>query len=172
MTYGKPLNLSDEVARELREAIAARTVREIVRPELGPCWIWQGEKKPDGYGRMYFAKQKRRIYVHRAAFEAWSGPADSGLVVMHLCDYPPCCNPDHLKLDTQSTNMRSAGSQGRMRRDKRGEKNRAARLTADDVLRIRSAARRGKSTSQLAKLAQVSESCIRSIISRRTWRHV
>lgn len=68
------------------------------------CWLWNGVKGNTGYGLLKF--NGKRYMPHRAAYESFNGPVPAGMVVMHLCDNPLCCNPKHLSVGTQSQNLR------------------------------------------------------------------
>lgn len=81
------------------------------------CWPWQGAKLK-GYGQ--FRRDGNRRVAHRLAYEYSNGPivghrphTDDELVVMHACDNPPCCNPAHLSLGTDLTNIRDMIAKGR-----------------------------------------------------------
>jgi hypothetical protein len=50
---------------------------------------------------------------HRIAFTMMFGPVPEGLQVCHVCDNPPCCNPRHLWLGTNSDNQLDAVAKGR-----------------------------------------------------------
>ena len=75
----------------------------------GSCWIWtgsrQGSHRPHErkYGS-FFVEGKRRN-AHVVSYEISVGPVPAGMVVMHLCDNPPCVNPSHLKPGTQKQNV-------------------------------------------------------------------
>ena len=71
------------------------------------------------------------------AFAAWGlryGPISEGLCVLHRCDNPGCCNPNHLFVGTQRRNIEDRDSKGRQAR---GEKQHLAKLTWLDVCLIR-----------------------------------
>jgi len=64
------------------------------------CWLWAGGKTAAGYG------QHRRVYVHRASFEAYVGPIPNGYQVDHLCRVRACYNPAHLDAVSEAENVR------------------------------------------------------------------
>lgn len=67
------------------------------------CWLWLGPK----LGKMgYGAVRVKKLFdaAHRINYERFVGPRKPGLVVMHTCDNPMCCNPKHLRLGTIKEN--------------------------------------------------------------------
>lgn len=80
------------------------------------CWNWRGGSTGFGYGRFRLGGELRS--PHRIAFEMANGsipegPGYHGIVVMHRCDNPACCNPAHLSLGTMSDNVRDMDAKGR-----------------------------------------------------------
>ena len=69
------------------------------------CLEWQGFRRPPPrhYGDMSYRCKNWR--THRITWVIHFGPIPKGMVVMHTCDNPPCCNPEHLKLGTHLENM-------------------------------------------------------------------
>lgn len=95
------------------------------------CWVYKGATDRRGYGRP--AKplgggDQRRYYAHRRVYELMNGPIPLGKLVLHKCDNPPCCNPDHLFLGSDADNANDKSAKGRA----------LGRLTADSVRQIRS----------------------------------
>lgn len=78
------------------------------------CWSWSGRVSGPGYGVVHITGTKR-IGAHRLSWQIHRGEIPPGMFVCHRCDNPPCCNPDHLFLGTQTDNMRDASSKGRCR---------------------------------------------------------
>lgn len=68
-----------------------------VRPDLGPCWLWQGSRNPDGYGQVRIYP-RRMIKAHQFAYEVMIGALPTnGLELGHLCRVTNCVNPSHLE---------------------------------------------------------------------------
>lgn len=80
------------------------------RPELGPCWLWTGQRQTSGlnYGRFYLRGDGRDVYAHRFALGCIEALV-AGLEVDHLCRTPLCCNPRHLEQVTPAVNKRRQG---------------------------------------------------------------
>lgn len=82
------------------------------RPDLGPCWIWQGGASKYGYGQMYLDGKVR--YTHRISYEIANGQIPQGLHIDHLCKVHRCCNPSHIEAVLPGTNtLRGNGQSGR-----------------------------------------------------------
>ena len=69
--------------------------------QVGECLEWQGNLHM-GYGRITYRGKTYR--AHRLVWMLRSGDPDKAMV-LHLCDNPPCVNPDHLMLGNQALNM-------------------------------------------------------------------
>ena len=78
------------------------------RPDLGPCWIWLGERLTNGYGRVRrrgrHIEGQKNFTAHRVAYQLARGPIPSGLEPDHLCRVRNCANPSHLELVTHKVN--------------------------------------------------------------------
>lgn len=69
----------------------------------GECWLWTAARYPDGYGQF---RAKSTTYAHRMAWSLENGAIPDGMLVLHMCNNPPCVNPQHLYLGTQYDNVR------------------------------------------------------------------
>lgn len=133
----------------------------------GSCWEWQ-RCRVRRYGALSWGGKP--IRAHRLAWELTNGPVPPGLHVLHRCDNPPCCNPNHLFLGTHQENHADMVAK---RRHAHGEKDGRAILRAPQVITIRALYATGRWTqAALAEAYGVDRSTIGYIIRRRLWRHV
>lgn len=134
------------------------------------CIEWTGWTL-SGYGRIRW--QGKRIAVHRAIYEMNFGPLGD-LCVCHRCDNPICVNPDHLFAGTRADNNADKTRKGRQARGPGhgvpGERSHFAKLTPDQVLKIRSM--RGLNQYEIAARFKVSQSQVSNILNRKTWSHL
>lgn len=134
--------------------------------QSGECWIWTGSCNNHGYGHL--SVNGRETLAHRASWALVYGSIPHGMLVRHTCDNPPCVRPDHLQLGDRAANMRDMSER---RRASIGTKNPRAKLTPDDVGRIRQLLATGEPQHVLAQRYGVHPSTISLIASRRNWAH-
>jgi len=77
------------------------------------CWIWKGLLDRIGYG--WFTLGKEDFKAHRVSYTVFKGEIPDGMLVLHTCDNPSCCNPEHLWLGTQKDNMKDCAKKERLR---------------------------------------------------------
>jgi len=77
------------------------------------CWPWQGARTRGGYGHMKLPGSRKTIRASRLAYIMFNGPLPKKKKVLHSCDNPPCCNPNHLTKSTQARNVKDAIERGR-----------------------------------------------------------
>lgn len=91
--------------------------KALMAKRLGPaaCWPPIGcRSAPSGVGRPKVGLlDGRTTQATRAIFAAETGEMPAGLVAMHSCDNPWCCNPAHLSAATASANSFDMTNKGR-----------------------------------------------------------
>lgn len=144
------------------------------------CWLWTASQHVSKlpYGEFWDDKSKKLKLAHRVSYELAYGPIPDGMKVLHECDNARCVRPDHLFLGTQAENVRDMVAKGRRRggvdtSNQSGEKNKQAKLTAEQVRAMRQRyAANDVYMEQLASEYGISIGHVSVIINRKAWRHV
>lgn len=158
------------------EYIAARFWSKVDRSG-GPdaCWPWLASRhKRGGYGqfRMPPALGGRTILASHLAYQLLVGPVPAGLWVLHRCDNPPCCNPAHFFLGTNSDNQLDAVAKGRHATSRPGYHS-TSRLTADLVAELRAVhASGGWTHTRLGERYGLHAKTVRNVVRRLVWNEV
>ena len=128
--------------------------------DVGDCWPWKATHNEKGYGRFYSGE--RQIFAHRFACELVNGNIPDGMIVMHKCDNPPCCNPRHLHFGTYQENSKD------MVAKKRGNyvNSSKRKLTDEHVREIRASTEKGIDIARRFGVAPSTVSMIRSFYRR------
>lgn len=129
------------------------------------CWLWTGPLHYKGYGEIAKSRAVPERKSHRVAYHLSKGPIPRGMVVMHSCDCPPCCNPNHLGIGTARENVLDSVRKGRR------AKPWTTKLTVDEVLEIR-AIGESQSRTQIGKKFGITGRNVLSILRRDSWRNV
>jgi len=133
------------------------------------CWEWQASLHTSGYGRFKIASY-RTMMANRVALVIHTEQEPSGMMALHHCDNPKCCNPHHLYWGTASDNMQDRARRGRANAPNRaGVNNGAAKLTEAQLAEIIEKFRRGLSNKQIASGLPVSHSLVSRIRTGRSW---
>lgn len=147
--------------------LAERFWAHVIVSDADVCWPWTRSRLPKGYGRIYVAG--KFLLAHRVAYELRRGPIPSGLLVLHRCDNPPCCNPKHLFLGTHQDNVRDMTTKGRAFYIN-GERVGNAKLTEQNVRDARRLLADGHLTHrEIGRELGVSATAISNIATGRTW---
>jgi len=126
------------------------------------CWLWTGTLDYWGYGCVGWHGIRNRR-THRIA--AWL----SGLVkdldtvkhILHKCDTPACCRPDHLFVGNRSVNTIDCVKKGR---------HNTAKLNFHIAERIRLKSSHGISLQKLATQYGVHKKTIWMIVNHKYWK--
>jgi hypothetical protein len=89
--------------------------------------------------------------------------------LLHKCDNPACCRPDHLEVGTQAENLQDMAAKNR---SASGERNARAKLTKEEVLDIRASLRAGYTAKYLATEFGVTRSLIHQIRDNKIWKRI
>jgi hypothetical protein len=143
-----------------------------IKDSINDCWNWIGATASNGYGNvringLYFK-------AHRVAWTIANFDIPKGYQVMHLCDNPSCCNPNHLVIGTVVNNFCDMLIKNRQQFTKNkavGARNNNAKLTDRIVREIRSEYPK-KNQYELADIYGVTQTTIGNILLNKTWRHV
>lgn len=95
-----------------------RLTDKLIAPSGSECWEWQGTRHNRGYGNFAISEggKTRTTFAHRVAAHLWLGmELFAPKSVCHRCDNPPCCNPAHLYVGTQTENVHDALAKGRVK---------------------------------------------------------
>lgn len=141
--------------------------RAGITNNLDDCWEWLHGRLPKGYGKIRV--NGRDWLAHRLIWTITRGQIPQGMEILHKCDNPSCCNPNHLFLGTQQDNVNDMFAKGReniVRHD--DEHNPNCKLTNAQIVEIRRKYRPGKkrgggTPKQLAAEYGVSPQQIRRI---------
>lgn len=145
------------------------------------CWNWKSSKDKDGYGK--YKMDKKYYRAHRYAYVLEFGSIPTGLNVLHRCDNPSCCNPNHLWVGTVADNNHDAQAKGRSSYAQainflsgndlqKGSNSWKTNLTEVIVLQIRQERANGVKLQELADRYGVAERTIEGIVYRKTWTHI
>lgn len=125
-------------------------------PECG-CMVYEGAT-PAKYGMLWVNGKSRR--AHRALWELVNGEIPKGMLILHKCGVPSCCNLNHLYLGTPKQNMldRTYGNEY------------VKRITAEVAYEIKRKLKEGFTPTQLAKEYKTSRQSISDMKFGRIWK--
>lgn len=139
----------------------------VAKAEGDGCWLWSGATRYYGYGVMLWRGKPRS--AHRIAWEITHGEVlNRRSVIMHRCDQPACCRPDHLRKGTQRENVHDMHRKGRRVVRNHNSHNRV--LTESIVREARTRAAAGESVMSLAKAFAVPYPALVAAVSGRSWK--
>jgi hypothetical protein len=128
----------------------------------GECWIWNGLRKQNGYGK--FCWNKKVGLAHRFCWLITHGEIPEGKFVCHHCDNPTCVNPSHLFLGSPKDNVSDMWAKGRASSPPHPNQ----KLSAQAVQKIRLSRESQKSLAQQFSIHPSVISRIRSGVSHRS----
>lgn len=155
-----------------RGTLEERFWRYVTPGQPDECWLWQGLRSSNGYGKIGTSRQEM-LYTHRVSWEIHHGPVPDGLFVCHTCDVRLCVNPAHLWLGTAADNLADMHRKGRgHHKGANGVRNGSAHLTEQQVVEIRALYAAGMTQVELAARFGIAQTNISQIVLRKMWKHV
>lgn len=153
---------------QLPSAVAALLAR-CVRDETTGCLI---DPTAERYTEARVANA--RTSGHRAVYRLHHGPIPGDSVVRHDCDRKNCVEVTHLRLGSESQNVRDAWDRGRTlsRALPVGAARPSAVLNDDLVALMRRRVRAGETILDVTSDLGVGYTCARHAIRGNTWKHV
>lgn len=119
------MKISEEGLRLIRsEKFRQRFWSKIAISDDNKCWLWTAKAKlAFGYGAINV--RGTVLSSHRLAYFLTHETIPDGAHVLHTCDVPSCCNPNHLYAGTDAQNKADMVSRGRQRKGGHSEETRA-----------------------------------------------
>ena len=142
-----------------------RLLNKLVKTRDG-CLEFTGSRTKEGYGRIKV--KGRSILAHRMSWECRHGSVPEGRLILHKCDNPPCCNPNHLYLGEHQNNTDDRVKRGRSVNLK-GSDHGLSHLHEFEVLDICDRLDKGDTLQTISTYYKVSRSCIQNISKGRSW---
>lgn len=151
---GDPENLTN-VRQETIEERFWRNVKTTENPD--ECWVWTASKPRGGYGAFTFLGTY--WMAHRYSWVLHNPDQLLGdKKVLHRCDNPPCCNPNHLFLGTTQDNSDDMVAK---KRHVFAEGHPMAKLNWDKVHYVRTV--QGKTQKEIAEIVGVTQAVVSKI---------
>lgn len=153
--------------------LLAKLMARVERVPFTTCWLWTGPVDKWGYGKItirmkYLNQNHKSCFTHRVSWELHFGPIPEGLHVLHTCDVPCCVNPAHLYVGTHADNMHDKAVRQRIV----GEKNPLAKLTNEDVRKMRELFAQGMRGVDIARQFGRSKELVHQVTHRQIWKHI
>lgn len=124
------------------------------------CWEWQHSKDARGYGKFNIYGVYWR--THRYSYQYYKGDVN-GYSVLHKCDNPCCCNPEHLFLGSPTDNMLDMIRKGRGGRTK---------LSVETVFKIREMAKAGVTRCEISETLGIKQRTVDNVLYKKRWAHL
>jgi len=148
-----------DASEKIKNNIMESDIGKSGRMPPGKCWIWQKSTDKFGYGVVGFKHICTRAHVLSCEAKNMRR-TKNGEIVRHLCDNPPCCNPDHIEFGSNKENSNDIVLSG---------SSKSFKLGPASVRHIRSSK---KTNEELAKEYKVRRGTIYNVRTGRTWSSV
>lgn len=134
------------------------------------CWPWLAFKNKSGYGRVEIGGID--YYAHRVIFNLANpnviDPVNGDQCLLHRCDNPICCNPNHLRVGTRQENSLEMVARGRSPNFKAG-RGPGCKLTMQQAKEVRRLYSDGKSKRELSVQCGLSIRALENVLANRSY---
>lgn len=159
-------------ARNLKRLTPAeRFAAKVDKRGPDECWLFTGSTADhrQGHGEFFVSPERGKVPAHTFALELATGVAcPPGMEGCHRCDNPPCCNPAHIYYGTRQQNVDDMHQRGRARV---GSARPNARLSENDVVRMRERFASGEQLKILAVEYGIGNGHVSRIVNGLRWKH-
>ena len=124
------------------------------------CWVWNKSRHRQGYGNLTY--EKKNLLAHRVSWIIFKGEIEDGKKIFHICDNPPCVNPDHLFIGTQRDNIIDMFNKNRATHQK---------ITREQANEIRLLYSKNICTIEISERFGISKSAISMIVNNKIWKN-
>jgi hypothetical protein len=139
---------------------------------IDDCWNWLGPQQPiknGNYGRISINYEEYK--THRLMYYLIYDSFDPEMWILHSCDNPPCCNPNHLRIGTPADNSKDMVLKNRQAQ---GSKIPQSKLNENIICNILDDVLIGNLTSikQIMKKYNISQSAAYHIFDGIHWKNI
>jgi hypothetical protein len=150
--------------------VIERFREKVARGAPGDCWDWIRSTSSSGYGR-FKIDPYTTVHANRFALVLETMREPHGLMALHSCDRPICCNPAHLRWGDAYDNMQDKIARGRARSgDQSGERNPGSKIGIETLREIVGLIERHHDNTAIARRFGLSHSMISRIAVGRAWK--
>jgi hypothetical protein len=145
------------------------------------CWECAGDGNYANLDLKHWDWPERTVQLHRLVYELCVDSLPEGANVLHRCDNPPCCRPDHLFLGTNADNIADKVEKGRqadgpaVRKNHghlKGEVVKTSRFTAVQVMEMRRRDAAGEDPAGIRRDFGISDVHLAYVLTGKAWAHL
>lgn len=131
------------------------------------CWPWTAKRHERGYGIFWY--RDKNIRANRFALEISKGPPPAeGLMSLHSCHNPSCCNPSHLRWGTGVDNRADMEIRFGPLIGENSANKQISQEIADAILRMRV---EGYRIREIAGSLNLTETLVENVYVGKSWSH-
>lgn len=141
-----------------RANLERRFWAKVDRRNPNECWPWIAKAVITSLEYGAIAVQTGCVTgAHRVSWALANGPIDETAHILHTCDYPRCCNPNHLYDGTPADNVRDMVERSR---------NYTGEMTAERIRRVSETKRKNRAAGKY-KQSDLQRETARKVLKKR-----